>query len=126
MKYVVLLLISISLPFCGLIAQSSEIECTVYRRAGAYVTLTPAHFDTESLPRMGDQVMLSIYVKDNLPKGKPEGYYDLYLIETIKLVPETKSITFKSTMDFEDRKKELGFATLSFTKSTRVKISWGK
>jgi hypothetical protein len=126
MKYIVVLVFPICMHMSFIIAQSSDIECSVYRSAGAYLTLTPAHFDTQSLPKVGQQVMLSIYVKDNLPPGKNEGYYDLYLIEVIKLVPETKSITFKATASFDDRKAELGLPKLSFTTESKVKISWGK
>lgn len=126
MKYIAFIIFVAFVNTSYSIAQSSDIECTVFRRAGAYVTLTPAHFDTESLPKVGQQVMLSIYVKDNLPAGKEPGYYDFYLIEVVKLIPETKSITFKATADFEDRKKELGISQLTFGPSSRVKISWGE
>lgn len=126
MKYIVIFLFATSLIITQSMAQSSNIECTVYRRAGAYVTLTPAHFDPESLPKVGQQVMLSIYVNDGLPEGKEPGYYDFYLIEMIKLIPETKSITFKATGDLEDRKKELGITKLRFGPDSRARISWGE
>jgi hypothetical protein len=126
MRYIIILLFAVVININPSIAQSSDIECTVYRRAGAYITLTPAHFDTETLPKVGQQVMLAIYVNDGLPQGKEPGYYDFYLIEVIKLIPETKSITFKATADFEDRKKELGISKLSFGPDSKARISWGE
>lgn len=108
------------------IGQVTEIECTVYRRYGAYITLTPAHYDPASLPQVGEKVMLSLYIKDNLPLNKQEGYYELFVIEVVKLIPDTKSITFKAEENIEAAKSKHGIETMSLNSESKVKISWAR
>jgi hypothetical protein len=106
------------------LAQVSEIECTVYRRSGSYITLTPAHFDQSMLPHIGEPVYLFLYVKSNLPEGKAEGYYQLFSMETIKISTDINSIIFKAKEDLEAARLKTGLPDLILTKGSKVKISW--
>jgi hypothetical protein len=106
------------------LAQVSEIECTVYRRSGVYITLTPVHFDQSMLPHVGESVYLFLYVKSNLPEGKAQGYYQLFLMETVKINTDINSIVFKAREGLETAKLKTGLPDLILTKGSQVKIAW--
>lgn len=94
------------------------------KRGEDIITLTPAHFDVAALPKLGQQVMIFIYVKDDLPAEKNAGYFDLCWGEVSKLSIDNKTITLKTTYSLEDRKIELGLPQLNLLPGSRMKISW--
>jgi hypothetical protein len=124
MKILTTVLFAAIISISQLTAQVTEIECSVYRRAGAYITLTPAHYDASLLPKIDEQITLLIYAKDNLPTNKTAGYYELFSVQVIKLIPETKSITVKALEDFETAKNRIGLPNLSLNTESMVKIAW--
>ncbi len=105
-------------------AQTSEIECIITARMGAYVTLKPAYFDELVLPKVGEQVTLYIYLKDELPAGVDEGFFELFPISVMKLVPEDKIIRFKCLGDIETAKTKHGIPHIQLNIKKRVKIIW--
>ena len=105
-------------------SQLSEIECTVYRRSGAYITLTPAHFDVSVLPKVGDKVHLLLLVKSDLPPGKSEGYYELFTMHVVKITPDIKSIIFKCDEDMEAARTKTGLPKIVLTSESLVRIAW--
>lgn len=126
MKTIFIILVALFVSTTSSIGQATEIECTVYRRYGAYITLTPAHYDAGSLPQVGEKVMLSLYIKDNLPINKKEGYYELFVLEVVKLIPDTKSVTFKAEENIEMAKAKHGIESMSLNSESKVKISWAR
>jgi hypothetical protein len=108
----------------GTTAQRTEIECTIYKKSAGHLTLKPAHYDIETIPAAGDQVMLSVYLKENLPVGKEEGYYELFMIETTRLIPGARSILFKAEQNMDAAKTKHGINDIQLTTGSRVKISW--
>jgi hypothetical protein len=124
MKILTAILFTATIFLSQLHAQVTEIECSVYRRAGAYLTLTPAHYDAALLPQINEQITLLIYAKDNLPMNKVVGYYELFKVQVIKLIPESKSITIKAMEDFETARTRIGLPNLSLNSESMVKISW--
>ncbi len=105
-------------------SQISEVECTVYRRASAYITLTPAHYNEALLPQPGATVYVFLYVNTDLPEGKPEGYYEIGTAQVIKFTPDIKSIIFKLDQDMDASKSKTGLPQIQLIQRSRVKISW--
>lgn len=105
-------------------AQLSEIECTVLRRAGINLTLVPVYFDPEVLPKPGDKVHLLLLVKSDLPPGKSEGYYELFTMQVIKVVPESKSIIFRCDEDMEAARAKTGMPNINLNSESLVRIAW--
>ncbi len=108
----------------GAFSQITEIECIISKRSGSNLTLKPAQYDEAVLPKPGDQVLLSIYLKDDLPAGKSEGFYELFMISTIKLIPNLKGILFDNKGDLEAARILYGIDNISLNAYERVKISW--
>ncbi len=119
-----LLLLALLLQITSVLAQQSEIECSVYRRNGAYITLTPAHFDESLLPKVGETVHLLLLVKSDLPPGKNEGYYELSNMKVVKIALDIKSIIFKMDEDLESARIKTGLPKIMLNQESLVKISW--
>jgi len=124
MKHIILFLLITVGALNHSYGQIMEVECQVLRRGGAYLTLTPAHYDEASLPAIGATIYLFLYVNTNLPEGKPEGYYELFTVEVIKYSAEVKSIIVKMNEEMEAAKNKTGLPDILLMKGSRVKISW--
>jgi hypothetical protein len=123
-RNLVFLLIALIIQLSNTLAQTSEVECSVNKRNGDQISLSPAHFDPSILPNIGDKVHLMLLVKSNLPQGKSEGYYELFTMEVVKITPENKCIVFRCNEDMESARTKTGIPDLNLNSASRVRIEW--
>lgn len=86
--------------------------------------MKPAVYDVEVLPKVGETVVLSIYLKTNLASNKSEGYYELLIGKVTKLIPSKKIIVIKGEEKISIAEIKHGMNQNSFEPKQKVKICW--
>lgn len=124
MKWVTLFLLVGMLLIPKLFGQINQVESTVISRSGAYITIKPASYDLDVLPKIGDKVVFSVYLKTNLPDNKPEGFYELFIGVVTKLIPAKRAIVIKGQQEISIAEVKHGIDNVSVSPRQKVKICW--